>query len=62
MCARKKETEKKDEEKRKMMKEKVINYFALNLSRKVNFSIPILQRQQTNIMSLSGDKRKVDRN
>lgn len=62
MQEKKRQTEKKDEEKRKMMKGKVINYFALNLSRKVNFSIPILQRQQTNIMSLSGDKRKVDRN
>lgn len=42
-----------------MMKEKVINYFALNLSRKVNFSIPILQRQQTNIMSLREIKEKL---
>lgn len=42
-----------------MMREQVINYFALKLSRKVNFSTPILQRPQASIMPLRGEKRKL---
>lgn len=42
-----------------MMREQVINYFALKLSGKVSFSTPMLQRAQASIISLRGDKRKL---
>lgn len=42
-----------------MMREQAINYFALKLSRKVNFRTPILQRPQVSIMSLRGERRKL---